>query len=133
MPDVFVECVGTDDKLLERVDTVDLPAVHQHPSEEIQDKVDLDHHSSDEGEPPLVNPVRQRVNKVGVKFTTDAEKEDESTVGPLVPYGLPCIRELLRFLISMTNPLEKCNTEQVRCIFGGFHDLPRLICFNISR
>lgn len=29
----------------------------------------------------------------------------------LVPYGLPCIRELLRFLISLTNPHDRHNSE----------------------
>lgn len=29
----------------------------------------------------------------------------------LTPYGLPCIRELLRFLISLCNPLDKQNTD----------------------
>lgn len=27
--------------------------------------------------------------------------------GPLVPYGLPCVRELLRFLISLVNPHDR--------------------------
>lgn len=29
----------------------------------------------------------------------------------MVPYGLPCILELLRFLISLCNPLDKQNTD----------------------
>lgn len=29
----------------------------------------------------------------------------------LIPYGLPCIRELLRFLISLCNPMDKQNTD----------------------
>lgn len=28
-----------------------------------------------------------------------------------MPYGLPCIRELLRFLITLCNPLDKQNTD----------------------
>ena len=31
--------------------------------------------------------------------------------GPLIPYGLPCVRELFRFLISLTNPLDRHNTD----------------------
>lgn len=31
----------------------------------------------------------------------------------LVPYGLPCVRELLRFLISLCNPLDKQNTDRM--------------------
>ena len=30
---------------------------------------------------------------------------------PLIPYGLPCVRELFRFLISLTNPLDRHNTD----------------------
>jgi len=30
---------------------------------------------------------------------------------PLVPYGVACVRELFRFLISLCNPLDKQNTE----------------------
>lgn len=29
----------------------------------------------------------------------------------LTPYGLPCIRELLRFLITLINPLDKQNSD----------------------
>lgn len=29
----------------------------------------------------------------------------------LIPYGLPCIRELFRFLITLINPLDKQNTD----------------------
>lgn len=30
-----------------------------------------------------------------------------------MPYGLPCIRELLRFLVSLCNPLDKQNTDRM--------------------
>jgi hypothetical protein len=30
---------------------------------------------------------------------------------PLIPYGLPCVRELFRFLISLTNPIDRHNTD----------------------
>jgi brefeldin A-resistance guanine nucleotide exchange factor 1 len=30
---------------------------------------------------------------------------------PLIPYGVACVRELFRFLISLCNPLDKHNTE----------------------
>ncbi|KHN78013.1 Golgi-specific brefeldin A-resistance guanine nucleotide exchange factor 1 [Toxocara canis] len=30
-----------------------------------------------------------------------------------IPYGLPCARELLRFLIALTNPLDRANTESM--------------------
>lgn len=29
----------------------------------------------------------------------------------MIPYGLPCIRELFRFLITLINPLDKQNTD----------------------
>lgn len=34
-------------------------------------------------------------------------------MGPvqLIPYGLPCVRELFRFLVSLTNPLDRHNTD----------------------
>ncbi|CAH2321847.1 Golgi-specific brefeldin A-resistance guanine nucleotide exchange factor 1 isoform X1 [Pelobates cultripes] len=47
------------------------------------------------------------VNPRGVRFTQPFQKE--GTV--LVPYGLPCIRELFRFLISLTNPHDRHNSE----------------------
>lgn len=31
--------------------------------------------------------------------------------GSLIPYGLPCLRELFRFLISLTNPHDRHNTD----------------------
>ncbi|NXX51696.1 GBF1 factor, partial [Tricholaema leucomelas] len=47
------------------------------------------------------------VNPRGVRFTQSSQKEGET----LVPYGLPCIRELFRFLISLTNPHDRHNSE----------------------
>ncbi|KAM4636752.1 Golgi-specific brefeldin A-resistance guanine nucleotide exchange factor 1 isoform 3-T3 [Discoglossus pictus] len=47
------------------------------------------------------------VNPRGVRFTQSSQKE--GTV--LVPYGLPCIRELFRFLISLINPHDRHNSE----------------------
>ena len=34
-----------------------------------------------------------------------------SAAGPLIPYGLPCVRELFRFLVSLTNPLDRHNSD----------------------
>lgn len=50
--------------------------------------------------------VPDYVNQRGIRFTQQIEEE---TV--LVPYGLACVRELFRFLISLCNPLEKQNTD----------------------
>lgn len=46
------------------------------------------------------------INSVGVRFTSgDGD--------PLTPYGIPCIRELFRFLISLCNPLDTQNTDAI--------------------
>ncbi|XP_067828505.1 Golgi-specific brefeldin A-resistance guanine nucleotide exchange factor 1 isoform X2 [Heptranchias perlo] len=47
------------------------------------------------------------VNPRGVRFTQSTQKEGAA----LVPYGLPCIRELFRFLISLTNPHDRHNSD----------------------
>ncbi|XP_072347507.1 Golgi-specific brefeldin A-resistance guanine nucleotide exchange factor 1 isoform X4 [Scyliorhinus torazame] len=47
------------------------------------------------------------VNPHGVRFTQSTQKEGAA----LVPYGLPCIRELFRFLISLTNPHDRHNSD----------------------
>lgn len=50
------------------------------------------------------------VNPQGVRFTSG---EDEDLEAPLVPYGVECIRELFRFLISLCNPNDKQNSEKM--------------------
>lgn len=45
------------------------------------------------------------INPRGVRFTSNQE------LIPLVPYGISCVRELFRFLISLCNPHDKQNTE----------------------
>ncbi|XP_039609053.1 Golgi-specific brefeldin A-resistance guanine nucleotide exchange factor 1 isoform X2 [Polypterus senegalus] len=47
------------------------------------------------------------VNPRGVRFTQSTQRDGAT----LVPYGLPCIRELFRFLISLTNPHDRHNSE----------------------
>lgn len=32
----------------------------------------------------------------------------------LIPYGLPCLRELFRFLISLTNPHDRHNSDVMK-------------------
>ncbi|XP_053679381.1 Golgi-specific brefeldin A-resistance guanine nucleotide exchange factor 1 [Anopheles nili] len=56
------------------------------------------------------------VNSVGVRFTSQQPDEEIPVVtnsAPLshVPYGLPCIRELFRFLVSLCNPMDKQNGD----------------------
>lgn len=47
------------------------------------------------------------VNPRGVRFTQSSHRDGAS----LIPYGLPCLRELFRFLISLTNPHDRHNTD----------------------
>lgn len=66
-------------------------------------KIQLDHGD----EKPIDN---EYVNSVGVRFTHQSSIENNG-VNPLLPYGLPCIQELLRFLILLCNPFDKQNTD----------------------
>ncbi|XP_048125322.1 Golgi-specific brefeldin A-resistance guanine nucleotide exchange factor 1-like isoform X2 [Alosa alosa] len=47
------------------------------------------------------------VNPRGVRFTQSTQREGAA----LIPYGLPCLRELFRFLISLTNPHDRHNSD----------------------
>ncbi|KAJ8418284.1 hypothetical protein AAFF_G00139930 [Aldrovandia affinis] len=47
------------------------------------------------------------VNPRGVRFTQSSQKDGVA----LIPYGLPCLRELFRFLISLTNPNDRHNSD----------------------
>ncbi|XP_056290825.1 Golgi-specific brefeldin A-resistance guanine nucleotide exchange factor 1 isoform X1 [Pseudoliparis swirei] len=47
------------------------------------------------------------VNPRGVRFTQSTQRDGAT----LIPYGLPCLRELFRFLISLTNPQDRHNTD----------------------
>ncbi|KAI3363273.1 hypothetical protein L3Q82_011561 [Scortum barcoo] len=65
------------------------------------------------------------VNPRGVRFTQSTQRDEDvmefelnllpplaSLIGAsLIPYGLPCLRELFRFLISLTNPHDRHNTD----------------------
>ncbi|KAK7148926.1 hypothetical protein R3I93_013063 [Phoxinus phoxinus] len=67
------------------------------------------------------------VNPRGVRFTQSTQREalaftlklpevrlESHCVCPgaaLIPYGLPCLRELFRFLISLTNPHDRHNSD----------------------
>lgn len=53
------------------------------------------------------------VNTQGVRFiTSDTSSDIDAEGGRMhIPYGLPCVRELLRFLISLINPMERQNSE----------------------
>ncbi|XP_077999496.1 Golgi-specific brefeldin A-resistance guanine nucleotide exchange factor 1-like [Glandiceps talaboti] len=49
------------------------------------------------------------VSSRGVRFTPQQTARDGS--GPLIPHGLPCVRELFRFLISLISPHDRHNTD----------------------
>lgn len=46
------------------------------------------------------------INSVGIRFTN-------SELETYTPYGIPCIRELFRFLISLCNPMDPQNTDSI--------------------
>ncbi|XP_054265993.1 Golgi-specific brefeldin A-resistance guanine nucleotide exchange factor 1-like isoform X2 [Macrosteles quadrilineatus] len=89
-----------------------------------EDKVDTLQIETPVVEPPAVEPPKSPVesapqsptspssdthewyNSQGVRFTPQEE-------GPLVPYGVLCVRELFRFLVSLCNPLNKENSEVI--------------------
>ncbi|XP_017785581.1 PREDICTED: Golgi-specific brefeldin A-resistance guanine nucleotide exchange factor 1 [Nicrophorus vespilloides] len=47
------------------------------------------------------------INQRGIRFT----QQHPDDIPALVPYGLGCVYELFRFLISLCNPLDKQNTD----------------------
>ncbi|KAK7082263.1 G-box binding factor [Halocaridina rubra] len=47
------------------------------------------------------------INAQGVKFTQEGVSIEGNA---LVPYGMPCVREVFRFLISLTSPTNEQNT-----------------------
>lgn len=59
----------------------------------------------DSPQTPLETLKEDYVNSVGVRFVNE--------VDAYVPYGIPCIRELFRFLISLCNPLDLQNNDNV--------------------
>ncbi|XP_074647787.1 Golgi-specific brefeldin A-resistance guanine nucleotide exchange factor 1-like isoform X2 [Tubulanus polymorphus] len=56
------------------------------------------------------------VNPRGVRFTPQQFQKEGA---PLIPYGLPCVRELFRFLISLINPIDRHNNDIM--IHMGLH------------
>ena len=57
--------------------------------------------------------AEERTNRFGVRFTP-REAPSSGTVdgdGKQVSYGIPCIRELFRFIISLINPRDRHNNE----------------------
>ncbi|GAB1600980.1 Golgi-specific brefeldin A-resistance guanine nucleotide exchange factor 1-like [Argonauta hians] len=49
------------------------------------------------------------VNPRGIRFMPQQHPKEGTS--PLIPYGLPCVRELFRFLISLINHWDRHNTD----------------------
>lgn len=82
----------TRDEVTDTQNVIPIPDESAHPEEVEQEEV-------------AETPKDDYVNSVGVRFTNDVES--------YVPYGIPCIRELFRFLISLCNPLDTQNNDNV--------------------
>ena len=66
--------------------------------------------TSDQSDVPPVNLREQGFEILGhpsesnvASAETDSEEKEEEKGKILTPYGLPCVRELLRFLVSLIN------------------------------
>ncbi|XP_063730862.1 Golgi-specific brefeldin A-resistance guanine nucleotide exchange factor 1 isoform X1 [Eleginops maclovinus] len=62
--------------------------------------------TTDQSDSPSIHDM-DYVNPRGVRFTQSTQRDGAS----IIPYGLPCLRELFRFLISLTNPHDRHNTD----------------------
>ncbi|XP_018083084.1 Golgi-specific brefeldin A-resistance guanine nucleotide exchange factor 1 isoform X4 [Xenopus laevis] len=91
-----------DDKIGELMERHTYSASVESIPEVLDDNVSL----ADQSDSASVHDM-DYVNPRGVRFTQSSQKE--GTV--LLPYGLPCLRELFRFLISLTNPHDRHNSE----------------------
>lgn len=72
----------------------------------------------DEADSESEGGEEERRPHAGLQREIASDEEDptaEEIVGgeEKLPYGLPCCRELLRFLIAMINPLDRHNTESM--------------------
>ncbi|KAK0421394.1 hypothetical protein QR680_015210 [Steinernema hermaphroditum] len=90
------------------------------------DEGDLpDNESSSSSDAEITSIPKQRVNGRGVKFSTEydagalnrtATPSGSTRSTTHMPYGLPCVREVLRFLSSLANPLDRQNNESMTLI-----------------
>ncbi|XP_063705647.1 LOW QUALITY PROTEIN: Golgi-specific brefeldin A-resistance guanine nucleotide exchange factor 1-like [Culicoides brevitarsis] len=69
-----------------------------------------------------------RLREVAVLEDEVAENEENPEESLVEPYGLPCVRELFRFLILMCDPLDKQNTDTM--IHTGLSLL--MVAFEVS-
>ncbi|KAK6628289.1 hypothetical protein RUM43_002101 [Polyplax serrata] len=63
----------------------------------------------EEEKPETIN--QDYVNPQGVRFTSEISELEDESQGKLLPYGLECIHELLKVLISLCDPSNKRNNE----------------------
>ncbi|CAD5123797.1 DgyrCDS12108 [Dimorphilus gyrociliatus] len=60
------------------------------------------------------NPKSEKseyINTQGVRFTQNDDERKGRNEPSLIPHGLPCLKELFRFLISLTSPIDRHNTD----------------------
>ncbi|CAG9565007.1 unnamed protein product [Danaus chrysippus] len=97
---------------IEPVDQVKSPKKHaRHSSMDLASNASITHvkllagsNATDEGQGDA-QKLEEYVNHRGIRFTQQEESSN------LQPYGLVCVKELFRFLISLINPLEPQNTS----------------------
>ncbi|KAF6039541.1 GBF1 [Bugula neritina] len=84
-----------------------LPAVRHDSQADLNDAVDdVEDSGSSVGEQDDCIATLDFINPKGIRFIPKKE-------GPIVPYGLPAIRELFRFLVSIMNPTDRQNSDEM--------------------
>ncbi|XP_061379178.1 Golgi-specific brefeldin A-resistance guanine nucleotide exchange factor 1 isoform X2 [Danaus plexippus] len=94
---VLEKCVNTEDNQ---------ENTQKDTAENIEEKIETvgESNTADEGQGDA-QKLEEYVNHRGIRFTQQEESSN------LQPYGLVCVKELFRFLISLINPLEPQNTS----------------------
>lgn len=79
-----------------------------------QESLESSVHTEEQNEKTEAEPQNQNfLNSQGVKFTSDINESEVESQIRFQPYGLGCIKELFRFLISLINPMNKENSEMM--------------------
>eukprot|EP00795_Rhopilema_esculentum_P008272 gene8272-14228_t len=76
------------------------------PVKDVASHTEESSHSADEFEP---EGQEEYVNQQGVRFMPQQQQKEGQPA--LVPYGLPCVKELLRFLTTLINPHDRHNSN----------------------
>ncbi|CAD6198940.1 unnamed protein product [Caenorhabditis auriculariae] len=98
--------------------TADSPvSVVTHPDSALEKKKQIDFEpagdADSESEDASIPVTMSRRSGLQREIENDEDFPNaESSVSPM-PYGLPCCRELLRFLIALINPMDRQNTESM--------------------